>query len=126
LSSDYGHSLLLPGIIALSSFLTSLQSVAFPLVMEFGWTRKIEDRLLAPLPTDLVAVEKLLMATLRGVIATVIMYPVGALVLGSAPWHADRVPLLALAVLLGAWVGAGIGITIGSLVPPARISIMFG
>jgi len=125
-SSDYGHNLLLPGIIALSSFLTSLQSVAFPLVMEFGWTRKIEDRLLAPLPTDLVAVEKLLMATLRGVIATVIMYPVGALVLGSAPWHADRVPLLALAVLLGAWVGAGIGITIGSLVPPARISIMFG
>ena len=125
-SASYGHNLLLPGIIALSAFLTSLQSVAFPLVMEFGWTKEIEDRLLAPLPTDLVTIEKLLMATLRGLVAAMIMYPIGALVLGSAPWHPDRLPLLLLALLLGAWVGAGIGITIGTLVPPARISLMFG
>jgi ABC-2 type transport system permease protein len=125
-SADYGHNLLLPGIIALSGFLTALQSVAFPLVMEFGWTKEIEDRLLAPLSTDLVAVEKLLMATLRGLLAAAVMYPVGALVLGSAPWHPARLPLLLLAVLLGAWVGAGIGITLGSLITPARISLMFG
>ncbi|MDT7788242.1 MAG: type transport system permease protein [Pseudonocardiales bacterium] len=125
-SAAYGHNLLLPGIIALSAFLTALQSVAFPLVMEFGWTKEIEDRLLAPLHTDLVAVEKLLMATMRGLVAALLMYPIGALVLGSAPWHAGRIPLLLLALLLGAWVGAGIGITIGTLIPPARISIMFG
>jgi ABC-2 type transport system permease protein len=126
-SQGYGH-LLLPGIIALSAFLTALQSVAFPLVMEFGWTKEIEDRLLAPLPTDLVTVEKLLMATLRGLIASIIMYPVGALVLGSAtpPWHPAGLPLLLVVVLLGAWVGAGIGITLGTLISPARISIMFG
>ena len=124
-SSSYGH-LLLPGIIALSAFLTALQSVAFPLVMEFGWTKEIEDRLLAPLPTDLVTVEKLVIATLRGLIAAIIMYPVGALVLGSAPWRPSGLPLLLVIVLLGAWVGAGIGITIGTLVAPARISIMFG
>jgi len=40
-SASYGHDLLLPGIIALSAFLTALQSVAFPLVMEFGWTKEI-------------------------------------------------------------------------------------
>jgi ABC-2 type transport system permease protein len=125
-SSSYGHTLLLPGIIALSSFLTALQSVAFPLVMEFGWTKEIEDRLLAPLPVDLVAVEKLLMATMRGLVAAVIMYPIGALVLGSAPWHPARLPMLALSLVLGAWVGAGIGITIGTLTPPAKISIVFG
>jgi ABC-2 type transport system permease protein len=125
-SASYGYNLLLPGSIALSAFLTALQSVAFPLVMEFGWTKEIEDRLLAPLPTDLVTVEKLVMATLRGLIAAVIMYPIGALVLGSAPWHPDRLPLLLVAVLLGAWVGAGIGITLGTLIPPARISLMFG
>ena len=117
-SASYGHDLLLPGIIALSAFLTSLQSVAFPLVMEFGWTREIEDRLLAPLPTDWVTVEKLLIATLRGFAASLVMYPIGALVLGTAPWHPARLPRLLLAVLLGAWVGAGIGITFGSLVPP--------
>jgi ABC-2 type transport system permease protein len=123
-SDEYGH-LLLPGIVALSAFLTALQSVAFPLVMEFGWTKEIEDRLLAPLPTSLVAVEKLLFATVRGLISAIIIYPIGALVLGSAPWQPGRLPLLLVVLLLGAWVGAGIGITMGTLVTPARIAIMF-
>lgn len=124
-SANYGH-LLLPGIVALSAFLTALQSVAFPLVMEFGWTKEIEDRLLAPIPTDLVAIEKLVMAMLRGLVAAILMYPVGALVLGTAPWRAAGIPLLLLVLLLGAWVGAGIGITIGTLVPPSKIMVMFG
>lgn len=123
-SDDFGE-LLLPGIVALSAFLTALQSVAFPLVMEFGWTREIEDRLLAPLPTNLVAVEKLLIATLRGLVSAVIMFPVSALVLGSMPWRAEGVPLLVVVLVLGAWVGAGIGITAGTLIPPAKISVMF-
>lgn len=123
-SDSYGH-LLLPGIVALSTFLTALQSVAFPLVMEFGWTKEIEDRLLAPLPTDMVAVEKMAVATLKGLVSAILMYPVGALVLGTAPWRPEGIPLLLLALLLGAWVGAAIGITLGTFVPPARISIMF-
>src|SRR5262245_51270399 len=98
-TASYGH-LLLPGIIALSTFLTALQSVAFPLVMEFGWTKEIEDRLLAPLPTNLVAVEKLVIAGARGVVAALIMYPVGALVLGSAPWHTPALGLLLVFLVL--------------------------
>jgi ABC-2 type transport system permease protein len=124
-TGEYGH-ILLPGIISLTAFLTALQSVAFPLVMEFGWTKEIEDRLLAPLPTNWVAVEKLVIASLRGLFAAAIMYPIGAVVLGSAPWHPGRLPLLVLVLVLGAWVGAGIGITLGTLIPPARISLMFG
>jgi ABC-2 type transport system permease protein len=124
-SAAYGN-LLLPGIIALSGFLTALQGVAFPLVMEFGWTKEIEDRLLAPLPTDLVTVEKLVIAVIRGLFAAAIMYPIGALVLGRAPWHPAGLGLLVASVVLGCWVGAGIGLTIGALVPPAKIGIMFG
>ncbi|TMM37530.1 MAG: ABC transporter permease [Actinobacteria bacterium] len=124
-SASYGH-LLLPGIIALAAFLTALQSVAFPLVMEFGWTKEIEDRLLAPLPTTWVTVEKLVIATMRGLFAAAIMYPIGWLVLGTAPWRPEGIPLLIVVLLLGAWVGAGIGITLGTLITPAKISIMFG
>jgi ABC-2 type transport system permease protein len=123
-TAGYGD-LLLAGSIALSSFLTALQSVAFPLVMEFGWTKEIEDRLLAPLPLDLVTVEKLVMATLRGFFAGVVIYPIGALVLTGAPWNPSGLPLLAAALILGAWTGAGIGITIGTLVPPSKISFLF-
>lgn len=125
-SDDFGKQLLLPGIVAMSAFLTALQSVAFPLVMEFGWTKEIEDRLLAPLPTNLVAIEKLVIATLRGLVAAVLMFPVGALVLGTAPWRTAGLPLLVVVLVLGSWVGAAVGITIGTFVTPSKISIMFG
>lgn len=117
--------LLLPGIAALAAFLTALQSVAYPLVMEFGVTKEMEDRLLAPLPVYMVAVEKLLMSMVRGMIASACVFPMGALVLGGAPWRASGVPLLLVVLALGSWAGAAIGITVGTLVPPHRISIMF-
>ena len=45
----YGTQLL-PGILALTLVLTALQNTALPLVIEFSFTKEIEDRLLAPLP----------------------------------------------------------------------------
>ncbi len=47
---------LLPGLVALTVMLTALQSTALPLVIEFSFTKEIEDRLLAPLPVSMVAV----------------------------------------------------------------------
>ena len=123
-TDDYAH-LLLPGIVALTAFLTALQTVSFPLIMEFSFTKEIEDRLLAPLPTAMVAFEKLTLAIMRALVAATLMFPVGALVLGSAPWNPDGVGLLVGALLLGCWVGGAIGLCIGTLVPPNRISIMF-
>lgn len=119
------NDILLPGTIALATFTTALQSVALPLVKEFGFTREIEDRLLAPLPTELVAVGKLLVATLRGLLAAVIIYPLGALLVGSAPWRPSTLPLTLVIVLLGGWVGAGIGMTLATVLPLQRINVTF-
>jgi ABC-2 type transport system permease protein len=102
-----------------------MQTLAFPLVVEFGWTKEIEDRLLAPMSTALVAAEKVVFATLRAVVATAMMIPVGILVLGSIPWRWDAVPLLILAILLGSLLGAGLGLVLGTLVVPNRINIVF-
>ena len=123
-TDDYAH-LLLPGIVALTAFLTALQTVSFPLIMEFSFTKEIEDRLLAPLPTPMVAFEKVTLAMMRALVAATLMFPVGALVLGSAPWNAEGLGLLVGALFLGCWVGGAIGLCIGTLVPPNRISIMF-
>lgn len=117
--------LLFPGLLALTAVITGMQTLAFPLVAEFGWTREIEDRLLAPIPTGLVAVEKVVFAALRALLATVLMIPIGILVLGSVPWRWAGFPLFAAVVLLGALVGAGLGLVLGTLVPPARINILF-
>ena len=52
----------LPGIISFTTVLTSMQAVSMPLVIEFGYTKEIEDRLLSPLPVWLVAVQKMVFA----------------------------------------------------------------
>ncbi len=54
---DY-TSALLPGVLAVSLAFSSVQSVALPMVADFGWTRDIEDRLLAPTALRIVALEK--------------------------------------------------------------------
>ena len=43
----YGTQLM-PGVMALTLVLTSIQNTALPLVIEFSFTKEIEDRLLAP------------------------------------------------------------------------------
>jgi ABC-2 type transport system permease protein len=102
-----------------------MQTLAFPLVAEFGWTREIEDRLLAPMPTSLVATEKVVFAVLRSLTAALLMIPIGILILGSIPWRWEGLPLFAAALVLGALVGAGFGLLLGTLVPPARINLLF-
>jgi len=117
--------LLLPGIIALTVAVTGLQGTALPLVIDFSFTKEIEDRLLAPLPVGFVALEKILFGTLRALIAGAIMFPIGRLVLGTLPFQASRTWLLIAFLLLGAVMGSGLGMTLGTMVQPSQISIVF-
>ena len=124
--TQHGYTdLLFPGLLALTAVITGMQTLAFPLVAEFGWTREIEDRLLAPMPTSFVAAEKVLFAMLRSLTATLIMLPVGVLVLGSIPWRWEGLPLFIAGLLLGSLVGAGFGLVIGTFVQPARLNLVF-
>jgi ABC-2 type transport system permease protein len=116
---------LLPGVVALAAFLTALQNTAFPLVIDFSFTKEIEDRLLAPLPTSLVAVEKIVFATLRALVAAAVMFPIGWGVLGSLPVTWSDVPLLAAFLVLGSLVGAAMGMVVGTFVKPNRINVVF-
>jgi ABC-2 type transport system permease protein len=118
-------NLLFPGLLALTAVITAMQTLAFPLVAEFGWTKEIEDRLLAPMPTSFVAAEKVLFALLRSLAATLIMIPIGILILGSIPWRWSGFPLFVGGLVLGALVGAGFGLLMGTLVQPQRINLLF-
>ncbi len=118
--------ILLPGMIALNSFLVALQTTSFPLVVDFSYTREIDDRLMAPLPTPWVALEKILFGATRGLFAAVLMVPIGFLMLGPMNWEfgLHTVPA-AVCLLLGAITGGATGLTFGTAVPPHRINIMF-
>lgn len=117
--------LLFPGLVGLTAVVTGLQSSAFPLVIDFAYTKEIEDRLLAPLPTDLVAVEKIVYSALRALVACALMLPIGMLVLGSIPWRPENAPLFVFIVVLGALVGSAMGLLMGTSVTANRINIVF-
>src|SRR5215471_15142839 len=76
-------AILLPGIVALTVVLTALQGVTLPLVLDLGYAREIDDRLLAPLPVNLVAVENVSVAAMRGLVAGAIIFPLAWWILGS-------------------------------------------
>lgn len=119
------EQILLPGLIAMNAFLVSLQNTSFPLVLDFSFSREIEDRLLAPLPISWVAIEKMVFGALRGLFAALLMIPVGIVMFGDIHWDLAGLPLAALCMVLGSFAGAAVGLTVGAAVPPRRINVMF-
>jgi ABC-2 type transport system permease protein len=121
----YGAALL-PGIIAVSLTLSSVQSVALPMVQDFGFTREIEDRLLAPVPMRLIAFEKIVMGVLQGLIAAAVVLPMARLIMGpiDALTGAHAVPVL-LITILGAAAFSNLGLLLGTAINPQQIGLMF-
>jgi ABC-type Na+ transport system ATPase subunit NatA len=62
--------------LAISIMFQGIQAVALPLSTEFGYTREIEDRVLAPCPIWLVAIAKVLSAAAQAVLAALIVFPI--------------------------------------------------
>lgn len=119
-------AILLPGIIALTIVLTALQGVTLPLVLDLGFAREIDDRLLAPLPVSLVAVEKVIFAAMRGLVAGVIIFPLAYWILGNQyNVRTDAIGVIIGVMVLTAFAGATLGLTIGTLVKPEQIGLMF-
>ena len=66
-----------------------VQSVALPLVQDFGYTREIEDRVLAPMPVWAVAFEKVASGAIQAVIASLVVF-VLATFIPATPVHLQR------------------------------------
>lgn len=121
----YGAQLL-PGIIALTLFLTSLQNTALPLVIDFSFTKEIEDRLLAPLSAWALGVQKMVMASLRGIVAGLAIIPLAAVILpGGVDFTGASWPAFVVLLLVGPLAGASVGLLLGTAVEPQKISTMF-
>jgi ABC-2 type transport system permease protein len=119
-------SLMLPGIVALTGMIAAMQGVTLPLVLDLGFAREIDDRLLSPLPVWWVALEKVLFGTLRGAIASSVIFPLGWFILGPGfAVRPDRIPVLIGMVILTALAGSTIGLLMGTVIKPDQISLMF-
>ncbi|MGO8948910.1 MAG: ABC transporter permease [Ktedonobacterales bacterium] len=119
-------SILFPGIVALTALTAALQGVTLPLVLDLGFAREIDDRLLSPLPVSMVAIEKIVFAAMRGMIAGIVIFPLARWILGTEyQVRSDRIGLLILILVLTALVGASFGMMIGTLIKPEQIGLMF-
>ncbi len=121
----YGAALL-PGILAVSLALSSVQAVALPMVADFGYTREIDDRLLAPVSVRLVALEKVVFGVFQGLVAALVVLPIARLIMGPVPELTLAHAGVVLAVtLLGAAAFSALGLLLGTAIAPQQIGLMF-
>ena len=119
-------SALLPGVLAVSLAFASLQSVTLPMVTDFGWTREIEDRLLAPVPTWLVAFEKVISGIIQGVFSALFVLPLARLIMGPIDaLTVSHIGSVLLVTLLGAATFSALGLVLGTAVAAQNIGLMF-
>ena len=119
-------AVMLPGIVGLTSLVASMQGVTLPLVLDLGFAREIDDRLLAPLPIGLVAMEKVLFAAMRGIIAGSVIFPLAWWILGDRyAVRDDRIGILIGMIVLTSCVGASFGLVMGTVIKTEQISLMF-
>jgi ABC-2 type transport system permease protein len=121
-------TVLVAGVVALSIMFQGIQAVALPLANEFGYTKEIEDRVLAPLPVSLVAIGKVLAGAIQGLIAAAIVFPIAAVVhaQGVQPNLSVHWVLLLTLIPLTCIMTSSLGLVLGTRISPRNIGLMFG
>jgi len=119
-------TVLVPGLVAIAVLFQGITAIALPLSTELGGTREIEDRIMAPVHVNIVAIEKVLFAAVQAVVAGIVVLPI-LLIIPDTPVRLSLAdPLLALIVIPGAALLSGaIGLALGVTVEPRQIGLMF-
>jgi len=119
-------TLLVAGVVGLAILFQGIQSVSLPMVQEFGYTREIEDRVLAPMPVWLVAIQKAMWGALSGLISALIVFPIAA-VIPATPVHLDVNWWILLTLTpLACYTCGALGLTFGTRFDPRTVPLLFG
>jgi ABC-2 type transport system permease protein len=119
-------TLLVAGVVGIAILMQGIQSVSLPMVQEFGYTREIEDRVLAPMPVWLVAIQKAIWGALSGLFSALLVFPIAAVVPATpVHLHVNWWVLLTLTPLACYMCGA-LGLTFGTRFDPRTVPLLFG
>jgi ABC-2 type transport system permease protein len=121
-------TILVPGLMAAMLLGQGIMAISFPLMMEFGFTRTIEDRALAPVPIQLLALEKIVFGATQAVIGGLIVFPIVLLVHAATQTphvHVTNWALLALIMISAAFLDASLGLLLGTVMEPRKMQMMF-
>jgi ABC-2 type transport system permease protein len=121
-------AVLISGVVGLSMMFQGIQAVALPLSTEFGYTKEIEDRVLAPLPVSMVAIGKVIAGAIQGFIAASLVFPIAYLI------HAKGIqiqlsihwPILLTLIPITGIMTSSFGLVLGTRIAPRNVGAMFG
>jgi ABC-2 type transport system permease protein len=113
---------LLAGMLATVMLFQGIFAVGMPLIQEFGYTREIEDRVLAPLPVELVALAKVLAGAVQAMIGAAIVFPLAVFVPASRPDIAVHPLVLCTLAPLAALTCASLGLFLGTAFDPRAVT----
>lgn len=119
-------TLLVAGVVGITILFQGIQSVALPMVQEFGYTKEIEDRVLAPLPVSFVALAKVTSGAIQGLIAALIVFPIAAVVPANAVHLSFNWPVVLTLIPLACVASSALGLTFGTRFEPRTVPMMFG
>ena len=114
-----------PGLVAISCIFQGIQAVTLPVVMEFGVSREIEDRVLAPMPVWAIAIEKIVSGAIQAAISAVLVLPF-VLWVPSTPVHLDvDWPVVLTFTPMICLLSGAIGLFIGTRAEPRQVPLVF-
>lgn len=121
-------TILVPGLVGSAMVMQGMMAVMFPLVMELSWQRSIEDRALAPLPIELLALEKIVAGAVHALVAGLLVFPTVLFIHadGQAPSiSVDNWPLLIVMMVFGALLSASASLFLGTVIDPRQMQMLF-
>jgi ABC-2 type transport system permease protein len=118
--------ILVPGVIALTMLFAGMQAVTMPLVLDLGYTKEIEDRLLSPIGVHFLAIEKIIMGTLHSILSGLLVLPLAKVILhGGVTLNLHQWELtVSLSIFIGL-VASSFGLMLGTYIKPEKIGLMF-
>ncbi len=117
---------LIAGVLAVTIVVQGIQAVSLPLVQEFGHTREIEDRVLAPVPLGAVGLAKIISGGCQCLIAGLMVFPVAWCVPAEPVIWQVNWPLLLTLLPLSCLMSSALGLVFGTLFEPRTVPVLFG
>lgn len=125
-TSETYSTILIAGVLGSVILFQGIQAVALPMVQEFGYTREIEDRVLAPLPVELVAFQKIVSGALQCLLAALIVFPIAKFVPATPVNLQIHWLVLVTIVPLACLMSSAMGLTFGTIFDPRTVPLLFG
>jgi ABC-2 type transport system permease protein len=121
-------TIMVPGLVGSTMMMQSMATVIFPTVMELSRPGAMDDRALAPLPVNLIGLQRIVEAMIEGLLAGLLVFPVVLFVhaRGQQPAiHVGDWPLLVLVMLAGVLLASSLGLYIGTVINPRQVQVLF-